>query len=136
MPKIFTKRGAKLVDKAREATPGKHRKVPGPTDNPATNLIMADVAIRAGSYIARRSLEKGFLRGRYGNQTAKDIVQNRTLGQSLFSFALAKVATRSVPGAVLVGGGALAKTLLNRRKSRLRNKAEGDQELLEQARGE
>ena len=57
--------------------------MPGPTENPATNLMMVDVAIRAGSYIARRSLEKGMLRGRYGKDTAREIVQNKTLGQTL-----------------------------------------------------
>jgi len=107
--------------------------VPGPTENPATNLIMADIAIRAGTYLARRGVEKGLLTGRYGKQTAHDIVKNRSLKQSLTSFVLASVATRSLPGAVLVGGGALAKTLLDRRKSRRRAKIEGDRKLLDQA---
>lgn len=110
--------------------------IPGPTDNPATNFIMADIAIRAGTYLARRGVEKGLLANRYGKLTAKQIVQNKTLGQSLLSFALARVATRSVPGAILVGGGALAKTLLDRRKNRRQAKAEGDAKLLEQARND
>ena len=109
--------------------------VPGPTDNPATNLILADIAIRAGTYLARRGVEKGLLAGRYGKESAHDIVKNRSLKQSLTSFVLASVATRSLPGAVLVGGGALAKTLLDRRKSRRRAKIEGDQKLLDQAKG-
>lgn len=110
--------------------------IPGPSENPATNFIIADVAFRAGSYLVRRSVEKGFLAGRYGKETAHAIVHNKSLKDTLVSTALARVATRSVPGALLIGGGALAKTLLDRRKSRLRAKTEGDKELIEQARGE
>lgn len=110
--------------------------IPGPSDNPATNFIIADVAIRAGGYLARRSLEKGLLAGRYGKTTAKQIVENKSLKKTLVSALLARVATGSVPGALLVGGGAVAKTLLDRRKSRLRAKADGDRALLNQAQGE
>lgn len=116
--------------------PRKSEGIPGPSENQATNFMMADIAIRAGSYLARRGVEKALLAGRYGKETAKEIVANKTLGQTAISFVLARVATRSVPGAILVGGGALAKTLLERRKSRLHSKAEGDLEMLDQARGE
>lgn len=109
--------------------------IPGPSNNPATNFLLADVAIRAGGYLARRGVEKGLLAGRYGKGAAHNIVINKTLGQSLISFALARLATRSVPGALLVGGGALAKSLLDRRKSRLRATVEGDAKLIDQARG-
>ncbi len=133
MVKHVTETGAKAVDKARRKLPGKTSRVPGPTENPATNLMMADVAIRAGSYIVRRAVEKGFLRGRYGKDTAREIVQNRTLGKSLVSFGLASLATRSLPGAVIVGGGAIAKALYDRRKGKRRQQIEGDRKLIEQA---
>lgn len=110
--------------------------IPGPSENPATNFIIADVAIRAGSYLARRGLETGLLAGRYGKDAAHRIVHNKSLKDTLISTVLARVATRSLPGALLVGGGAVAKTLLDRRKSRHRAQAEGDKALLEQARGE
>ena len=123
-----SKRPAKLLPKSSEG-------IPGPSTNPATNFILADVAIRAGSYLARRGVEKGLLANRYGKDTAKGIVINKTLGQSLVSLALARLATRSVPGALVVGGGALAKSLLDRRKSRLHAKREGDAKLIDQSRG-
>ena len=103
MAKHITAYGAKAIKKVRKKTPAKTEQMPGPTENPATNLRMGDVAIRAGSYIARRSLEKGMLRGRYGKDTAREIVQNKTLGQTLVSFGLAKLATKNLPGALLVG---------------------------------
>jgi hypothetical protein len=109
------------------------RGIPGPSANPATNFILADVAIRAGSYLARRGVERGLLANRYGKDTAHKIVANKSLGQTLISFALARVATRSVPGALVVGGGALVKSLLDRRKSRRHAQAEGDAKLIEQA---
>ncbi|WP_375291395.1 hypothetical protein [Qipengyuania sp.] len=140
MTKLLTRQGARAVRKtvreSRKLRGKRTEGVPGPSDNPATNLMLADVAIRAGSYIVRRSIEKGFLRGRYGKQTAKDIVNNKSIGQTLASFALARVATGSVPGAIVVGGGALAKTLFDRRKGRRHSKHEGDRDLLEQARDE
>ena len=133
MVKHVSTYGAKAVDKARAKTPGKTEGMPGPTHNPATNLMVADVAIRAGSYIARRAVEKGLLRGRYGKETAREIVRNKTLGQTLVSFGLAKLATRNLPGALIVGGAALAKTLYDRRRSRSAQRREGDRELIEQA---
>ena len=51
-------------------------------------------------------------------------------------FGLAKLATKNLPGAMIVGGGALVKTLYDRRKSRGGQRREGDRELIEQARGE
>lgn len=110
--------------------------IPGPSNNPKTNFILADAAFRAVGYLARRSVERGLLAGRYGDRTATAIVRKKTVSQSLISLLLARVATTSVPGAMLVGGGALAKTLLDRRKGRHRAKAEGDRALLEQAREE
>ena len=120
----------------KKLLPKKGDGIPGPSDNPATNYLMADIAIRAGSYLARRGLEKSLLANRYGKSTAKNIVQNKTFKQTAFSWVLARIATKSVPGAIVVGTGTLAKTLLDRRKSRRLSKAEGDAELLDQARGE
>lgn len=114
----------------------KGAKVPGPTENAATNLLIADVAIRAGGFLVRHAVEKGLLRNRFGRTTAREIISNRTLGQTLISTGLARIATRSVPGAVIVGGGALAKALYDRRKSKRQQQAEGDAKLIEQAQSE
>ena len=133
---LFAEVARRPSRKASRILPKKSDGIPGPSENPATNFILADIAIRAGTYLARRGVEKGLLANRYGKDTAKKIVQNKTLGQTLISFALARLATRSVPGAIVVGGGALAKTLLDRRKSRRRAEAEGDRQLIEQADGD
>lgn len=125
--------GAEAVDKARGAMPGDNHEVPGPSPNSATNLIMADIAMRVGTYLLRGAVEKGFLRGRYGKDTAREIVDNRSLKQTAASVAVAKVATRSVPGAIAVGSGLALKLLFDasqKRRARLR----GDRKLVEQAR--
>lgn len=136
MAKRTGRRGAKAASRAKRAQPVNPARVPGPTENPATNLMLADVAIRAGSYIVRRAVERGFLRGRYGKETAKAIIENRTPGKTLVSFGLASLATRSLPGAVIVGGGAIAKALYDRRKGKRRQRIEGDRTLIEQARSD
>lgn len=110
--------------------------IPGPSENQATNFLLADIVIRAGSYIVRRGVEKRLLANRYGKQSAREIVRNKTLGQTLVSQALARIATRSTPGAIVVGCGALAKALFDRRRSRLAARIEGDRAMLEQARDE
>ena len=124
----MTRLRGKRVDKSAD--------VPGPSPDPSSNIILADVAMRMGSYLLRGAVERSFLKGRYGKQTAKHIVKNRGIGQTLASVAIAKFATRSVPGAVIVTGGMAAKVLLDQRKARRSARREGDKELLEQARGE
>lgn len=133
------KRSARSVERRRKARGSKSARptgMPGPTENPATNLMFADVAIRAGSYVVRRAIEKNMLQSRYGKNTAHQIIANKTLGQTLLSFGLARLATRNLPGAVVVGGGALAKTLLDRSKARHKERRKGDDKLIKQARGE
>lgn len=136
MVKHVSEYGANAVDAVRKDTPADRREVPGPSENPATNIILADIAMRAGSYVVRDAVAKGLLRGRYGSRTASDIIANKSLGQTAISFALAKIATRSLPGAIIVGGGAAAKILFDRSQKRRRARRTGDRELLEQAHGD
>lgn len=112
---------------------GSSETVLGPSTNPATNLIIQDIAIRAGGRLIRHTLEKGLLRGRYGGTGAKAIVENRPLLHTLITTALARYATRSVPGAVLVGGGLIAKTLFDRGRSRRESRRAGDRSLAKMA---
>lgn len=127
---------AKAVGKVGDkVTPDGHD-VAGPSPNPATNLLIHDILLRSGGRVLRLGLEKGLLRNRYGKSTAKDIVENRSIVQTLASYAVARVATRSLPGAIVVGGGLVAKALFDRRQSRRAAKREGDRKLREKARRE
>ena len=107
--------------------------VPGPTYNPAANMLMADMVIRTGSYALRTFVEGGLLKGRYDPKTARDIVKNRPASHKLASFAIAKLASKSLPGAALVGTGLLGRSLYSRGKAIRKARRAGDAKLLEQA---
>ena len=120
-----TDAGGKVVS----AATGGGATVFGPSTNPATNLIIQDIALRAGGRLVRHTLEKGILRGRYGGSGAKAIVENRSLVHTLVGGLLARYATRSLPGAVLIGGGLVAKTLYDRGRSKRAARRSGDKTL-------
>lgn len=104
----------------------------GPSPNPATNLIIADIALRTATTIARRAVERGVLGASYSPKKAKSILRGRTVGETLVHGALARVALGSVPGALAVGGALVVKTLYDR--SRVRQaRAEGAEKLHEMA---
>lgn len=88
----------------------------GPSPNPMTNLIIADVALRGGGRLLRGLVERTLLGVKYSPEKARDIVKGRSMTQTLLGTAVARVATRSVPGALIVGGGLLAKTLFDRHR--------------------
>ena len=120
--------------------PGKRRKaarkageVPGPSNNPATNLLIMDIAIRGASLIAARGIEKAALRLRYHRDRAGDIVEGRSMIATLTATGAARVATRSVPGLLLVTGGLLAKTLIDRSLRPREARRRGDRQLAAQA---
>jgi hypothetical protein len=104
----------------------------GPSPNPMTNLIIADVALRGGGRLLRHLVERSVLGIKYPPDKARDIVKGRGMAQTLIGTAVARVATRSVPGALIVGGGLLAKTLYDRSKKRSAAKAEGEKAIDEQ----
>lgn len=104
-------------EKAAEEKPVSEKHGP----SPLTTLILADIALGAGSALLQRgpvgrALAKG-LPASVGAKVADGSLKAPSLAGSLVGTALARVATRSVPGAILVGGGLVAKALYNRRKA-------------------
>ena len=108
-------------------------KVPGPSSNPATNLLIIDVAMRGASMVFWRGMEKALLRARYNPDKASDIVKGRSMIQSAAATGAARLATRSVPGFLLVGGGLIAKAIFDRSLSRRESTRRGEEQLAEQA---
>ncbi|MFC0204508.1 hypothetical protein [Novosphingobium soli] len=104
----------------------------GPSPNPATNLVIADIALRTGTTIARRAVERAVLGASYSPRKAKSILKGRTITETLLHGALARVAIGSVPGAIAVGGALIAKTLYDRSRARTA-RAEGAKDLHEMA---
>lgn len=107
--------------------------VAGPSPNPATNLLIANIAMQGLAILARRSAERGMLRKRFGPDAAHDIIKGRGLVTSMATTAAARAATRSVPGFLLVSGSLLAKAVYDRARKRRTARRAGDTELLEQA---
>ena len=108
-------------------------KVPGPSANPATNLLILDIAMRGASMIAGRAIEKTLLRVSYDPDRAADIVKGRSTIQSMAATGAARMATRSIPGFLLVTGGLLAKTLLDRSLRPREARRRGERQLAAQA---
>jgi len=129
----FWKKRSKAVAKAEQAT-DQAVATAAPSPNPATNLLIADIALRGGGALLKRAVEAGVLGATVtGKRKARDIVKGRSLGQSLVGTLIARVATRSVPGALLVGGSLLAKTLYDRKRAHAAEAA-GREKLDKQAR--
>ncbi len=89
-----------------------------PATDPETNLLMADLVMRIGTTFLRRFVEKRILKGRYGKETAQQVMRNKSASSTLTAVAVSRVATSSVPGAALVGTGLIARTLYERGKAR------------------
>ena len=106
-------------------------KVPPASPNPMTNLVLTDILLRTGGTFMRHAVERTLLRTTYDAKKAKQIVKGRSMAQTIVSTALARMATRSVPGAILVGGGLLAKTLYDRKQGTRTAKAEGEMAIRE-----
>jgi hypothetical protein len=123
---------AAAKEKIREALPGEPAQLHGPSPNPHTNLLIADVALRGSSLLMRRAVERGLLGSKYPTRKARAILQGRSWSETLLHTALARVAVRSVPGAILVGGGLIAKTLYDRSRSHVA-RAKGEVALHEMA---
>jgi hypothetical protein len=104
-----------------------------PSPNIHTNLAIADVALRGGSFLARRAVEKTLLGAKYSPGKAKAILKGRGFKETLFHTALARIAMQSVPGAIIVGGGLVAKTLYDRKRARAA-RAEGEAAMEDMAR--
>jgi hypothetical protein len=108
-------------------------KIPGPSTNPATNLIILDIAMRGASLIAGRAVQRALLRTRYQREKAAEIVEGRTMVSALAATSAARVATRSIPGFLLVAGGLFAKAVLDRTLTRRESVRRGEKQLSEQA---
>lgn len=108
-------------------------KVPGPSTNPATNLLILDIAMRGVSMVIGRGMEKSLLKARYDAEKASNIVKGRSLLQSAAATGAARMASRSVPGFLLVAGGLFAKAVLDRALSPRSSARRGKRKLARQA---
>jgi hypothetical protein len=78
------------------------------------NRIFAQLVRRGGSKLLDRAVA-GLVPGEVEPAAAPRL--KRSLTRALAGAVITRIATRSVPGAIIVGGGMLAKTLYDRKKA-------------------
>ncbi len=105
----------------------------GPSPNPMTNLLIADLALRGGGQLLRHAVERTVLGAKFSPTKAKNVIAGRSMFQTLLGTAVARIATRSIPGAIVVSGGLLAKTLYDRRQDKRNARAKGNRAIEVQA---
>ena len=135
--KHLTDRAASALRGGREHAserPDAEANVPGPSPNPMTNALIQEVLLRGVGRLTRQTAQKALIGKRYGANFAKDAVENRSLLHTLATYGVARTATKSVPGAVLVGGGLLLKTLYDRAQGKKAARRAGERTLRKQAR--
>ncbi len=123
----------RIMGKAKAKTTNtKSDGIEGTSPNPMTNLILTDLLLRGGGQLLRHAVETALLASKYDKTKAKKIIKGRSLTQTIVSTAVARIATRSVPGAIVVGGASLAKLLYDRRRGRVA-RLEGQRDVAKQA---
>jgi uncharacterized membrane protein len=110
--------------KAKKAKPGEAEAVPDAKDieeqaDPrlGSRLLLADLALQGGTFLLRQGIERGLLGRKLPTGKALKKAKGLGRGGSLAHVEIVRLATRSVSGAILVGGGLLAKMLHDRRKA-------------------
>lgn len=91
------------------------KRLPLPSTNPATNLLIADIVVRGASTLLRKSIDKRVVRASAdSDEEAREVLNGRTILTTIGLYGASKIATRSLPGLALVTGGLVAKTLYDR----------------------
>ncbi|MFN3424278.1 MAG: hypothetical protein ACK40C_06195 [Novosphingobium meiothermophilum] len=81
-------------------------------------LVAADLVLRLGTSLLKRSVNQRLGSAKPLTKGTSGALKGRGIVHTLVGKALVGVATRSVPGAIVVGGGLLAKTLYDRRRKK------------------
>ncbi|MCZ8370054.1 MAG: hypothetical protein O9293_08835 [Porphyrobacter sp.] len=110
------------VDPATKPTPTGPGGVPLPSPVAGTNLIIADIVLRAAGGLLKDRLEKGLLVKSHGQDKADKLVDGRGVASSLALWGASRMARRSPLGLAVVAGGLAAKVFYDRGK-RLQKKA-------------
>ena len=90
--------------------------VPLPSPVAGTNLIIADIVLRAAGGLLRDRMEKGLLVHSYDQSKAEKLVDKRGVATSLALWGASHLARRSPLGLAVVAGGLAAKVFYDRGK--------------------
>ncbi len=96
-----------------------------PTNRPRPGEMVIDIALHEGTQLARRAIHKQLSKVGVSSLDPATIEAGQSFSRQLIASAIARLASRSVPGTMVVGAGLLAKGLYERRRIRReREKAE------------
>jgi hypothetical protein len=90
--------------------------LPLPSPSAGTNLVIADIVLRAAGGLLRDRLEKGLLVKGHGADKAAKLVDGRGVATSLALWGASRLARRSPLGLAVVAGGLAAKVFYDRGK--------------------
>lgn len=88
--------------------------LPLPSPIAGTNLVIADIVLRAAGGLLRNRMEKGLLVASYDKAKAEKLVDGRSIATSVALWGASRLATRSPLGLAVVAGGLAAKVLYDR----------------------
>ncbi|QDH35790.1 hypothetical protein [Porphyrobacter sp. YT40] len=96
-------------------------RLPLPSPVTGTNLVIADIVLRAASSMLRNRMEKGLVvrsygRSEKGHAKAEKLVDKRGLASSIALWGASSLARRSPMGLAVVAGGLAAKVFYDRGK--------------------
>lgn len=92
------------------------KKLPLPSPSATTNVVIADIVLRAAGSLLRDRMEKGILVRSYDKPKAHRMIEGRGVTTSLALWGASHLARRSPLGLALVAGGLAAKVFYDRGK--------------------
>jgi hypothetical protein len=107
---------ATTAETAADARPTGPGGFPLPSPIAGTNLVIADIVLRAAGGLLRNRMEKGLLVASYDKAKAEKLVDGRSVATSVALWGASRIATRSPLGLAVVAGGLAAKVLYDRGK--------------------
>ena len=90
--------------------------LPLPSPVAGTNLVIADIVLRAAGGMLRNRMERGLLAKSYDKAKADKLVDGRGLATSVALWGASHLARRSPIGLAVVAGGLAAKVFYDRGK--------------------
>lgn len=92
------------------------RGLPLPSPVASTNLLIADIVLRAAGGLLREQMEKGLLVRSYDRAKAERLIKGRGIASSVALWGASRLARRSPLGLAVVAGGLAAKVFYDRGK--------------------
>jgi hypothetical protein len=111
-----TRGTADAAPDAKRGAPTGPGGLPLPSPVASTNLVIADIVLRAAGGLLRERMERGLLIRSYDEAKAARLVDGRGVAASLALWGASRLARRSPMGLALVAGGLAAKVFYDRGK--------------------